>query len=98
MNLDLEQALQTFFEESNDLLGDMERILLDLEMEDTTPEQLNALFRAMHTIKGSAGLFALDDVVRFTHQVENALDRHYEPVNGYPALPRGVFGSAEWTY
>jgi len=75
MNLDLEQALQTFFEESNDLLGDMERILLDLEMEDTTPEQLNALFRAMHTIKGSAGLFALDDVVRFTHQVENALDR-----------------------
>ncbi|WP_246542744.1 chemotaxis protein CheA [Paludibacterium yongneupense] len=74
MTLDMELALQTFFEESNELLSDMERILLDVEMDATTPEQLNALFRAMHTIKGSAGLFALDDVVRFTHQVENALD------------------------
>ena len=75
MTLDMELALQTFFEESNDLLGEMEQILLEVEAETTTPEQLNALFRAMHTIKGSAGLFALDDVVRFTHQVENALDR-----------------------
>jgi len=75
MTLNMEQALQTFFEESYELLGDMERMLLDLEMEETTPDQLNALFRVMHTIKGSAGLFALDDIVRFTHQVENALDR-----------------------
>ncbi|XLM21439.1 Hpt domain-containing protein, partial [Chromobacterium piscinae] len=38
-------------------------------------EQLNALFRTMHTIKGSAGLFGLDDIVCFTHQAENLLDQ-----------------------
>ena len=31
-------------------------------------------------------------------RVENALDRRYEPVNGYPALPRGIFGGAEWSF
>ncbi|MCS3802552.1 two-component system chemotaxis sensor kinase CheA [Chromobacterium alkanivorans] len=72
--MDLELALQTFFEESNDLLGEMERILLDAEADSTTTEQLNALFRSMHTIKGSAGLFGLDVVVGFTHEVENVLD------------------------
>ena len=73
--MDLELALQTFFEESNELLGEMERILLDVEADNTTSEQLNALFRAMHTIKGSAGLFGLDIIVAFTHEVENALDQ-----------------------
>jgi two-component system chemotaxis sensor kinase CheA len=73
--MNMEQVLQTFFEESYELLGDMERILLDVETSETSVEQLNALFRTMHTIKGSAGLFALDDIVRFTHQVENVLDR-----------------------
>lgn len=72
--MDLELALQTFFEESNDLLGEMESILLDAEADSTTTEQLNALFRSMHTIKGSAGLFGLDVVVGFTHEVENVLD------------------------
>ncbi|NHR06154.1 chemotaxis protein CheA [Chromobacterium haemolyticum] len=72
--MDLELALQTFFEESNDLLGEMESILLDAEADSTTTEQLNALFRSMHTIKGSAGLFGLDIVVGFTHEVENVLD------------------------
>lgn len=73
--MNMEQALQTFFDESRDLLEDMERILLEVEADDTTAEQLNALFRAMHTIKGSAGLFALEEIVRFTHQVENVLDQ-----------------------
>jgi two-component system chemotaxis sensor kinase CheA len=73
--MNMEQVLQTFFDESYDLLGEMERILLDVETSETSMEQLNALFRTMHTIKGSAGLFALDDIVHFTHQVENVLDR-----------------------
>jgi vitamin B12 transporter len=34
----------------------------------------------------------------FKARVENALDRRYEPVNGYPALPRGIFGGAEWSF
>lgn len=73
--MNMEQALQTFFDESRDLLEEMERILLDVETRQTSDEELNALFRAMHTIKGSAGLFALDDIVHFTHQVENVLDQ-----------------------
>ncbi|KUM04666.1 chemotaxis protein CheA [Chromobacterium subtsugae] len=73
--MDLEQALQTFLEESRELLADMESTLLDIEAEHADAEQLNALFRAMHTIKGSAGLFGLEEIVNFTHQAENLLDQ-----------------------
>ncbi len=72
MNLD--QALQTYIEESRALLADMEAHLLRLEREPAEPDTLNALFRAAHTIKGSAGLFGLDPIVAFTHVVENLLD------------------------
>ncbi len=72
MNLD--SARQTFLEEARELLEDMERILLDVEASATTDEQLNALFRAMHTIKGSAGLFGMDEIVHFTHEAENVVD------------------------
>lgn len=73
MNLDA--ALQTFFAEADDLLNSMEAALLHLDEGDTDPETINEIFRAAHTIKGSAGLFGLDDIVRFTHIVENVLDR-----------------------
>ncbi|MDX1587907.1 MAG: chemotaxis protein CheA [Oleiphilaceae bacterium] len=73
MNMD--QALQTFFDESRELLTDMERILLELESNPDEAELRNALFRCVHTVKGSAGMFGLDHVVNFTHGVENVLDR-----------------------
>ena len=75
MNLD--DALQTFVAESRELLEAMESALLAL---DSTPgaalddEAVNAIFRAAHTIKGSAGLFGLDHVVAFTHVAESVLD------------------------
>ncbi|XZG70949.1 chemotaxis protein CheA [Chitinibacteraceae bacterium HSL-7] len=69
-----EPGVSAFLEEAFDLLRHMERILLDAEQSQHDPECLNALFRAIHTIKGSAGLFALDDIVAFTHEVENVLD------------------------
>ncbi|ACE83952.1 chemotaxis protein CheA [Cellvibrio japonicus] len=72
MNLD--SALQTFFAEAADLLDVMEAALLRLDEDVEDRETLNELFRAVHTIKGSAGLFGLDDIVRFTHTVENLLD------------------------
>lgn len=84
---DLSLALGTFVEEANELLADMERILLRAEEAGTEPEDLNALFRCAHTIKGSGGLFGLDDVVRFTHVVESALDRLR---NGSLALDAGL--------
>lgn len=73
MNMDL--ALQTFLDESRELLADMEQILLKLETRPGDAELQNALFRCVHTVKGSAGMFGLDHVVDFTHVVENVLDR-----------------------
>ncbi|MEO8299170.1 MAG: chemotaxis protein CheA, partial [Burkholderiales bacterium] len=72
MNLD--QALQTFFAESRELLDAMEAALLTMRQEGDNAETVNAIFRAAHTIKGSAGLFGLDPVVAFTHVVESVLD------------------------
>ena len=81
----MDQALQTYIEEGRGLLEEMEGILLRLESEPQEEETVNAMFRAAHTIKGSAGLFGLDAIVAFTHVVENALDEVREgalAVNG----------------
>src|SRR5882757_9716476 len=72
MNLD--EALPVFVAESTDLLRDMEAALLDCSGGTTDPEKINLIFRVAHTIKGSAGLFGLDDIVEFVHVVETALD------------------------
>ncbi|MGZ3241066.1 MAG: Hpt domain-containing protein, partial [Burkholderiaceae bacterium] len=73
MNMD--QALQAFIDESRELLEVMENALLGIEEADEKTEMVNAIFRAAHTIKGSAGLFGLDHIVEFTHVVESVLDR-----------------------
>lgn len=73
MNID--NALQTFFVESHELLQAMEDALLELEHSDDTVESVNAIFRAAHTIKGGAGLFGLDGIVAFTHVMESVLDK-----------------------
>ena len=75
MTIDMSQALTTFFDESRELLTEMERILLCAEHEDFNSDQMNALFRCAHTIKGSAGMFGLEAIVRFTHEVETILDQ-----------------------
>jgi two-component system chemotaxis sensor kinase CheA len=72
MNLD--QVLQMYIAESRSLLQEMEDGLLGLEHAPGDAELIAALFRAAHTIKGSAGMFGLDAVVAFTHVVENLLD------------------------
>lgn len=73
--MSMEQALETFFEESREMLQQMEGLLMQLEDTPDDDESLNAIFRAAHTIKGSAGLFGLDLIVGFTHIVENLLDK-----------------------
>lgn len=73
MNMD--QALQTFIAEANELLQDMESLLLQLENNPDDEDTLAAIFRAAHTVKGSAGLFGLDLIVSFAHIVEDVLDR-----------------------
>ncbi len=73
MNLD--GALQTFFAEAEELLTSMESALLRVDEGAHDAETLNEIFRAAHTIKGSAGLFGLHSIVGFTHIVENLLDQ-----------------------
>ncbi|ALM84854.1 chemotaxis protein CheA [Bordetella sp. N] len=73
MNMD--QALQTFITESRELLADMEEALLTVQEDADRGPAINAIFRAAHTIKGSAGLFGIDAIVEFTHDVESVLDR-----------------------
>jgi two-component system chemotaxis sensor kinase CheA len=73
MNLDA--ALQTFIVESRELLESMEDALLRIEQSPDDADTINAIFRAAHTIKGSAGLFGLDDIVAFTHVAESVLDK-----------------------
>lgn len=75
MSMDLDDALQTFIAESRELLQQMEEALLDMESRPNDQETINAIFRAAHTIKGSAGLFGLDHIVAFTHVAESVLDR-----------------------
>lgn len=72
--MDMNQLMQTFLAESRDLLEDMERHLLQAERGESSPDAVNAIFRAAHTIKGSGGLFDLPQLVGFTHVVESVLD------------------------
>ena len=64
-----------FVTEAEDLLAKMEDGLLALETAPEDAEVLNGIFRAGHTIKGSAGLVNVDEIVSFTHVLENVLDR-----------------------
>ncbi|MBX9607399.1 MAG: chemotaxis protein CheA [Gammaproteobacteria bacterium] len=73
--MDLYPAIQMFLAESRELLEQMEDALLRLEADPHDRDLLDAIFRAAHTIKGSAGVFGYDPVVHFTHGVESVLDR-----------------------
>ncbi|QQQ51446.1 chemotaxis protein CheA [Pseudomonas syringae] len=75
MSINLDQAQQTFIVEARELLQAMEESLLQLESEPGDQDAIGAVFRAAHTIKGSAGLFGLTPIVSFTHIVEDVLDR-----------------------
>ncbi len=72
---EMKAALETFVVESRDLLQDMEDLLLGLENTPDSADAINAIFRAAHTIKGSAGLFGLEHIVTFTHVLESVLDK-----------------------
>lgn len=70
----MDEALLAFITESRDLLQQMESALLLIEQQPQDAETINAIFRAAHTIKGSSGIFGLNDIVAFTHVAENVLD------------------------
>ena len=65
---------QTFFQECEEQLAELETGLLAIDDGDHHPETVNAVFRAVHSIKGGAGAFSLEDLVHFAHMFETALD------------------------
>ena len=75
MSTDLEQFYEIFFEESSELLADMEKCLLRLDVNSPDVEDLNAIFRAAHSIKGGAGTFGFADMTEMTHMLETLLDK-----------------------
>jgi two-component system chemotaxis sensor kinase CheA len=75
VSIDLSQFYQVFFEEAGEHLASMESLLLGLDIGNPDGEQLNAIFRAAHSIKGSAGTFGFTDMAEVTHVLENLLDR-----------------------
>jgi two-component system chemotaxis sensor kinase CheA len=67
-------GLDTFYSEALELIQSLEETLLGIETQGLSSDSINVMFRAVHTIKGSGGLFGLDELVKFVHVVENTLD------------------------
>jgi len=72
--MQLDQGARAFQEEALELLTEAEEVLLAMEDNPHDTGLIDRLFRAMHTVKGSGAMFGFDEVARFTHEVETALD------------------------
>ncbi|MBL8446519.1 MAG: chemotaxis protein CheW [Zoogloeaceae bacterium] len=75
MTIDMSQFYQVFFEEAAEHLASMESLLLALDLDNPEAEDLNAIFRAAHSIKGSSGTFGFSDMADVTHVLETMLDK-----------------------
>ncbi|GAB4088043.1 chemotaxis protein CheA [Hydrogenophaga soli] len=74
-SIDLSQFFEIFFEEAGENLDQMEQMLLHLDIDTADDEELNAIFRCAHSIKGGAATFGFADVAELTHQMESLLDK-----------------------
>jgi two-component system chemotaxis sensor kinase CheA len=75
MTIDMSQFFQVFFDEAEELLAEKEKLLLGVDLSSPDPEDLNAIFRAAHSIKGGASTFGLTDMTEVTHILESLLDK-----------------------
>ncbi|MFM9968787.1 MAG: chemotaxis protein CheW [Burkholderiales bacterium] len=74
-NYDLSQFHGVFFDEAAEHLDGMESLLLGIDVASADEEQLNAIFRAAHSIKGGAATFGFKDITELTHEMETVFDR-----------------------
>ena len=74
-DFDLSQFFAVFFEEAGENLESMESMLLAIDVDAATDDELNAIFRVAHSIKGGAATFGFSDVTVLTHELETLLDR-----------------------
>jgi two-component system, chemotaxis family, sensor kinase CheA len=70
----MDQHQEAFIEEAKEILVRLEEGLLALEEDPGDDEVINAVFRALHTIKGSGGMFGFENIEHFTHDLENAFE------------------------
>ncbi|MGB8077002.1 MAG: Hpt domain-containing protein, partial [Gallionella sp.] len=75
MSIDMSQFYQVFFDETAEHLATMESLLLAFDPSAPDADQLNAIFRAAHSIKGGSGTFGFTDMADVTHILETLLDR-----------------------
>lgn len=75
MNVDISNFQEVFFDEVAENLATIESLLLGIDIGRAIDEDLNAIFRAAHSIKGGAGMFGLTGIAAFTHVMETLLDR-----------------------
>lgn len=75
MTVDMSQFYEVFFDEAEELLAEAERLLLGIDIDQPDTEDLNAIFRAAHSIKGGAATFGFMDMAEITHVLENLLDK-----------------------
>lgn len=75
MTIDISQFFQVFFDEAEELLAEMERLLLAVDVAAPDAEDLNAIFRTAHSVKGGSSTFGLNDMTDVTHILESLLDR-----------------------
>ena len=75
MTIDMSQFYQVFFEESAELLEEMEHLLLELDVQDPGKDALNAIFRTAHSIKGGSATFGFNEITETTHILESLLDK-----------------------
>jgi two-component system chemotaxis sensor kinase CheA len=71
---DLDDFKATYFDECSELLLDLEEQFAAIEAGDRSADRLNAVFRAIHSIKGGAGAFGFTELVAFAHDYETLLD------------------------
>jgi two-component system chemotaxis sensor kinase CheA len=87
---------ETFFQECEEQLGELEVGLNAMEEGTADSETVNAVFRAVHSIKGGAGAFKLDRLVRFAHTFETTLDLiRSDQLATSPAVMRTMLRSAD---
>lgn len=75
MTIDISQFFRVFFDETEELLAEKERLLLDIDLVNPDREDLDAIFRTAHSIKGGASTFGFSDMADITHVLESLLDK-----------------------
>ena len=72
---DMQEILDEFIQEAEEILENLDQELIELENDPTNKELLNQIFRGMHTLKGGAGFLGLESIINLAHIIESIFDK-----------------------